>query len=89
MQNADVYLSLLLGAIVFLTGVFSVILYRKAIGAPSKRPKRAPVCESFYCVRSNLKRINDNFYVAQILFTNRKDCTLTTQGEVRRQTTDE
>ncbi len=89
MRNAYVYFSIILGAAVFLAVVFGVIFYRKTLRLSAWRPRGASVFEDFYCVRSNLKQINDNFYVAQILFTNRKDCTLTTHGELRRQTTDE
>ena len=86
MRNAYVYFSILLGLALFLLVVFAMVFFKERVRRALKlRPIRkvAPK-EDFYCVRTSLKQINENFHVAQILFTNRKDCTLTAQGEVRR-----
>jgi uncharacterized protein (DUF58 family) len=86
MRNAYVYFSILLGLALFLLVVFAMVFFKERLRrALKRRPIRkvAPK-EDFYCVRTSLKQINENFHVAQILFTNRKDCTLTAQGEVRR-----
>jgi hypothetical protein len=89
MRNAYAYVSILLGIAVFLAVVWGVVFYRKRLKFSLRRPRRATPQEDFYCVRSSLKQINGNFYVAQILFTNRKDCSLTTHGETRHQATEE
>jgi len=86
MRNAYVYFSILLGLALFLLVVFAMVYFKERVRLVLKRRpirKVAPK-EDFYCVRTSLKQINENFHVAQILFTNRKDCTLTPQGEVRR-----
>jgi uncharacterized protein (DUF58 family) len=86
MRNAYVYFSILLGLALFLLVVFAMVFFKERVRRALKRHpirKVAPK-EDFYCVRTSLKQINENFHVAQILFTNRKDCTLTAQGEVRR-----
>ena len=86
MRNAYVYFSILLGLALFLLVVFAMVFFKERVRRALKRHpirKVAPK-EDFYCVRTSLKQINENFHVAQMLFTNRKDCTLTAQGEVRR-----
>ena len=91
MRNAYVYFSILLGLALFLLVVFAMVFFKERVRRALKRHpirKVAPK-EDFYCVRTSLKQINENFHVAQILFTNRKDCTLTAQGEVRRRTSEE
>ena len=90
MQNAYGYLAILLGLALFLV-VFAIVFFRERFKCALKRRpalKAAPK-EDFYCIRTSLKQVNENFHVAQILFTNRKDCTLTAQGEVRRRTADD
>ena len=90
MRNAYGYLGILLGLALFLV-VFAIVFFRGRLRYPLKRRpalKAAPK-EDFYCIRTSLKQVNENFHVAQILFTNRKDCTLTAQGEVRRRTADD
>ena len=91
MRNAYVYFSVLLGLALFLIAVCVMVFFReRVLLALKRRPIRkvAPK-EDFYCIRTSLKQINENFHVAQILFTNRKDCILTAQGEVRRRTSEE
>ena len=88
MRNAYVYFSIALGLALFLLAVFVIVFFRERVRVrlTLKRrpaPKVAPK-EEFCCVRTSLKQINENFHVAQILFTNRKDCTVNAQGEVRR-----
>jgi hypothetical protein len=91
MRNAYLYFSILLGLAIFLAIVFVWVYFREKVAHLWKRrsSSRPVTNEDFYCVKSSLKQINDDFYVAQILFTNRKDCTLTTHGEIRRQSSDE
>lgn len=85
MRNAYVYFSILLGLAIFLVVTFAVVFLKERFRNVWQRSDRkASQREDFYCVKSSLKQINDNFYVAQILFTNKKDCSLTTQGETRR-----
>lgn len=90
MRNAYGYLAIVLGLALFLV-VFAIVFFRGRLRYTLKRRpalKAAPK-EDFYCIRTSLKQVNENFHVAQILFTNRKDCTLTAQGEVRRHTADD
>ena len=91
MRNAYVYFSILLGLALFLLAVFVMVFFRERVRLALKRrpARKAAPKEDFYCVRTSLKQINENFHVAQILFTNRKDCTLTAQGEVRRRTAED
>ncbi|MCI0424011.1 MAG: hypothetical protein L0387_40925 [Acidobacteria bacterium] len=91
MRNAYVYFSILLGLALFLIAVFAIVFFRERVAHVLKRrpARKAVPREDFYCVRSSLKQINENFHVAQILFTNRKDCTLTAQGEVRRRASED
>jgi hypothetical protein len=90
MRNAYAFFSILLGLTIFLFVIFAWVFVEERVRLAWKRRhsrKRAPR-EDFYCVKSSLKQINDNFYVAQILFTNRRDCTLTTQSETRRRSSE-
>jgi len=91
MRNVYVYFSILLGLALFLLIVFIVVFFRERLRlALKRRPTRRVLSkEVFFCVRTNLKQINENFHVAQIVFTNRKDCILTAQGEVRRRSTED
>jgi hypothetical protein len=75
----------------FLIVVFVTVFFkdRWRAGLKPRRGHKMTPKEEFYCVRSSVKQINENFHVAQIVFTNRKDCTLTAQGEVRRLSADE
>jgi len=85
MRNGYVYFSILLGLALFLLAVFVMVFFKERVRLALKRPARKVTPkEDFFCVRTSLKQINEDFHVAQILFTNRKDCTLTAQGEVRR-----
>lgn len=86
MRNAYMYFSILSGLALFLLVVIGMVFFRERLRLTVKRHSVRKVApkEEFYCVRSSLKQISGNFHVAQILFTNRKDCTLTAQGEVRR-----
>ena len=86
MRNAYVYFSILLGLALLLLVVFAMVFFKERVRRALKRHpiRKVTPKEDFYCVRTSLKQINENFHVAQILFTNRKDCTLTAQGEVRR-----
>jgi len=82
------YLAIFLGVKVLLIMFFGVILFKGQLfrGPLNFRKhwalnqRRAPH-EDFYCVKSTLKQMNDHFYVAQMVFTNKKNCTLTLQGE--------
>ncbi|MBM3800777.1 MAG: hypothetical protein FJW26_00530 [Acidimicrobiia bacterium] len=91
MRNTDVYFPILLGLALFLIAVFVVAFFRNRwrAGLKQRRGHKVDAKEEFYCVRSSLKQINESFHVAQIVFTNRKDCTLTAQGEVRCLSADE
>ena len=91
MRNAYVYFSILLGLALFLLAVCVMVFFReRVLLALKRRPiRKVPPREDFYCIRTSLKQINENFHVAQILFTNRKDCTLTAQGEVRRRSAED
>ena len=91
MRNAYGYLSILLGLALFLLVVFAIVFFRERLRNTLKRrpARKAAPKEDFYCIRTSLKQINENFHVAQILFTNRKDCTLTAQGDVRRRAADD
>ena len=91
MRNSYLYLSILLGLTIFLVLMFVVLLFKEKMRGRWKgrfSQQLAPR-EDFYCVKSSMKQINDSFYVAQILFTNKKDCTLTTQKETPRHISEE
>jgi hypothetical protein len=83
MRNNFLYFSLLLGVFVFLVMAFFWVYMKERLkGRFRRRSAPKPIRkEEFYCVKSSLKQINENFCVAQILFTNRKDCTLAPQSE--------
>jgi len=91
MRNTYGYLAILLGLALFLVVVFAIVFFKERLRHTLKRrpARKAAPKEDFYCIRTNLKQINENFHVAQILFTNRKDCTLTAQGKVRRRTAED
>jgi hypothetical protein len=90
MRNAYLYFSILLGLAIFLVVVFVAVYFCERLKPLWRRRSHSKPAarEDFYCVKSSLKQINENFCVAQILFTNRKDCTLTTHGEIRRQSSE-
>ena len=91
MRNSYVYFSMLLGLALFLLVVIVVVFFKERVAlALKRRPvRKLTPREDFYCVKTSLKQINENFHVAQIVFTNRKDCILTAQGEVRRRVTED
>ena len=74
MHNPHIYLSIFLGIKILLL----ILLWLRNKPTPSQK---AFPYESFYCVKNTLKQMNEHFYVAQIIFTNKKNCTLTAQSE--------
>jgi hypothetical protein len=77
------YLAIFLGVKLLLIVFFGVILFKGQLNFRKQwalNQRRTPH-EDFYCVKSTLKQMNDHFYVAQMVFANKKKCTLTLQGE--------
>jgi hypothetical protein len=77
------YLSVLLGIKVLLLILFATLVFKGQRWLKKGRQQAPGVLPSevFYCVKSSLKQMNDHFYVAQVVFTNKKNCTLTAQSE--------
>jgi hypothetical protein len=70
---------------------FGLMLFRgqlKFLKHRALTQRRTPR-EDFYRVKSTLKQMNDHFYVAQMVFTNKKNCTLTIQSETPRRLSEE
>ncbi len=91
MKNSYLYLAILLGLTIFLVLTFVVLLFKenKKGRWKGKFSQQLAPREDFYCLKSSLKQISDGFYVAQILFTNKKDCALTAQKETPRHISEE
>ena len=86
MNQLYVYLSILLGIKILLLILFALLVFKGQLWLKQKhkQTQKAFPSESFYCVKSSLKQMNEHFYVAQIVFANKKNCTLTTQSESSR-----
>ena len=85
------YLAIFLGVKLLLIVFFGVILFMGQLNFRKHwalNQRRTPH-EDFYCVKSTLKQMNDHFYVAHMVFTNKKNCTLTIQGETPRRLSEE
>jgi NADH:ubiquinone oxidoreductase subunit 3 (subunit A) len=83
MHNPYVYLSIFLGIKILLLIFLAFVIFKGALrlrNKPAPNQKVFPY-ENFYCVKNKLKQMNEHFYVAQIIFTNKKNCTLTAQSE--------
>ena len=83
MRNPYIYLSIFLGIKILLVIFLGFMIFKGVLRfrkKPAAKQKVFPY-ESFYCVKNNLKQMNEHFYVAQIIFTNKKNCTLTAQSE--------
>jgi hypothetical protein len=83
MNRLDIYLSISLGIKILLLILFALLVFKGQLWLKQRRKQaqKASPSERFYCVKSSLKQMNDHFYVAQVVFTNRKNCTLTAQSE--------
>jgi hypothetical protein len=83
MQNLYNYLAIFLGVKLLLIIFFGLIIFKEQLKFRRIRAltRRHVPREDFYCVKNTLKQMNDHFYVAQIVFTNKKNCTLTTHSE--------
>jgi hypothetical protein len=91
MQSLYIYLAIFLGVKLLLNVFFGVILFKGQLNFRrhwALNQRRTPHVD-FYCVKSTLKQMNDHFYVAQMVFTNKKNCTLTVQGETPRHHSEE
>jgi len=83
MHNPHIYLSIFLGIKILMLILLAFVIFKGALwlrNKPTPSQKAFPY-ESFYCVKNTLKQMNEHFYVAQIIFTNKKNCTLTAQSE--------
>ena len=83
MSGLHVYLSILLGIKILLLILFAALVFKGQLWLKKRRQQTRAAFphEVFYCVKSSLKQMNDRFYVAQVVFTNKKNCTLTAQRE--------
>ncbi len=90
MQNLHNYVIIFLGVKLVLILVFGIIIYREHCRIKKNRnlPAKSRDGEEFYVVRSSLKRVNERFFVGQILFSNRKGLVLPTQKETPRRASD-
>jgi hypothetical protein len=91
MNRFYIYLSVLLGIKILLLIVVSALVLKGHFWLKGRRKQVQRVLpnEVFYCVKSSLKQMNDHFYVAQIVFTNKKNCTLAAQRESPRHASEE
>ena len=91
MQSLYIYLAIFSGVKLLLIMFFGLILFRGQLKIRKHRAltQRRTPHEDFYRVKSTLKQMNDHFYVAHMVFTNKKNCTLTIQGETPRRLSEE
>jgi hypothetical protein len=89
MNRLYLCLSILIGIKILLLIVFGLLVFKGHL-LLKRRPqgRRALPHESFYCVKSSLKQMNEHFFVAQIVFTNKKNCTLTAQRKSPRRSSE-
>ncbi len=91
MQNLYVYLWVFFAVKLGVVVIFALMLFKGPLRLKRKRlllPMR-PAHERFFCVKSNLKRMNEDFYVAQMVFTHKRDGTLTAHSDTQRHTPEE
>ena len=87
MRTFGLYLPILAGLAVFL--VLAIFIRYRRLG--SRRdlrpavPAKHAACEEFHCIKTTLKQVNENFFIAQLVFTNRMSVTLDTHSKVPRQ----
>jgi hypothetical protein len=85
MNRVYIYLSILLGIKILLLIFLGCLILKGQIWLRSRRRAQKVISnEIFYCVKSSLKQMNEQFYVGQIVFTNKKNCTLAAQSELPR-----
>lgn len=87
MRNLGLYLPILTGLAVFF--VLALVIHyhrrRSRCRTPSAVIGKQAACEEFRCIKTTLKQVNENFYIAQLVFTNRMSVTLNTHPKVPRQ----
>jgi len=82
MSRLYIYLSMLLGIKILLLILFATLVFRGKLWLKKRRRQELVFpTEIFYCVKSSMKQMNDHFYVAHVVFTNKKNCTLTAHSE--------
>jgi hypothetical protein len=75
-----------MGLSVFLVLAFAVFHRKKRHpSAPVVYGKEQAVYEEFHCIKSSMKQVNENSYVAQLVFTNHTNVTLNAPSQVPRQ----
>lgn len=86
MTNLRFYLPILVGLAIFLVVAFAVFHRKKSHPKlPFVNPKEEAACEEFHCIKSSMKQVSEDIYIAQLVFTNRMDVTLNAQPKVPRQ----
>jgi hypothetical protein len=91
MNRLHFYLAVLLGIKILLLIVVSALVLKGHFWLKGRRKpvQRVFPNEVFYCVKSSLRQMNDHFYVGQVVFSNKKNCTLTAQKESPRHASEE
>jgi hypothetical protein len=75
MNDPIVYAIILTGFMIFL-GIFWILRKRGArslLASLRSIPLRKQTCEPFYCLRANVRQISPHFYIAQMVFSNKKN----------------
>jgi hypothetical protein len=87
MRNLGLYLPILAGLAIFLM----LAIFIRHHGRSSRRnprpivPAKQAPHEEFYCVKTSLKQVNENFFIAQVVYTNRMSVTFDAHPHVPRQ----
>ncbi|MEW5978391.1 MAG: hypothetical protein AB1898_21550 [Acidobacteriota bacterium] len=83
MRNLHLYFAILFGVKLILLASFGYWAWRRRSKLRhSGITQSGYALQPFYCVRSQLKQMNDGFYIGQIVFTNNKHCRLPAHLEI-------
>jgi len=86
MQNMRFYISILIGLAIFIVVALALLQRkRRHPQLPRVSKKEQATLEEFHCIKSSMKKVNENIFIGQFVYTNRLDVTLNAQSKVPRE----
>lgn len=82
MNDPVLYFIILAGFLIFLEIFWTLRKYGIRFSLASLRsiPSRKQIREPFYCLRVNVRQISPHFYIAQMVFSNKKNIPMDVLG---------